>query len=117
MATERTRRVRPIDVLGGLCLVGTLALTSFVNAVRANDGETPNMSIDPSLVRRQAEAPTPVAEQPQIIHLNTRGYNYGPPPAEIEPAAIHYERGIAPTAPPAPAAPAPASAQDPTASR
>ena len=99
MATERTRRVRPIDVLGGFCLVGTLALTSFVNAVRANDGETPNMSIDPSLVRRQAEAPAPVAEQPQIIHLNTRGYNYGPPPGEIDRAAMGYETGAPPAAP------------------
>ncbi|MFK7896908.1 MAG: hypothetical protein AB8G23_13780 [Myxococcota bacterium] len=36
----------------------------------------------------------PAAEvQPGVIVLNTRGFNYGPPPAGIDPAAMRAEEG------------------------
>ncbi len=109
MAESKSQRIKGIDVLGLLCVVATLVLTSGVNAVRAEDGEEALMSVDPALVeardarRAQPSAPAAVPEEPQVIFLNTRGYNYGPPPGEIDPAAIRYEGEV----PAAPAAPAP----------
>lgn len=109
MATERVRRTRPIDVLGWFCLVGTLLLTSFVEAVPADESEEAMMSIDPALVT-PADPPVavpapPAAENaPRIVHLNTRGYNYGPPPGPIDDAAMRYEAPVRPGAPAAPAA-------------
>ncbi|MEM9175929.1 MAG: hypothetical protein AAGC67_11910 [Myxococcota bacterium] len=97
-----------IDVLGGLCLVGALALTSFVHAVRADDVEEALMSVDPTLVSPPA-APAPAApelSQPRVRPLNTRGYNYGPPPGAIDPAAMRQEAAMAPKPAP-PASPTP----------
>ena len=103
MATGRARRTRPIDVLGWLCLVGTLLLTSFVEAVPADESEEAMMSIDPALVAPAAPPPAaPPAAAPHVVHLNTRGYNYGPPPEEIDEAAMRYERPAGPGAPPSP---------------
>ena len=104
-----------IGTLSGLlCLGMTLALLPIgVSAVRAGDGTESLMSLDPLLVEGQAEStlPKPVAPvitpaeagefvrpgsagtevQPGVIVLNTRGYNYGPPPATIDPAAMNHE--------------------------
>lgn len=105
MAVERKRRAGWIEVLGGLCLVGTLVSTSFVQAVRAEDPEAPLMSIDPGLADPAAPAAAPAvappeaAQPPRIIQLNTRGYNYGPAPREVDPAAIRFEGGPAPSVP------------------
>ena len=32
-----------------------------------------------------------VEVEPGVIVLNTRGFNYGPPPAELDPAALKAE--------------------------
>ena len=113
MANEQARRAGWVDVLGGLCLVGTLVLTSFVEVVGAEEPEAPLMSVDPGLEATVSPPPPaatpPAADSPRIIHLNTRGYNYGPPPGEIDPSAIRYEGDRAPAARPAPAGPGPAA--------
>lgn len=98
MTDEHARRTRPIDVLGSLCLIATLLSTSFGVAVRADEPEEALMSVDPALV-----AP-PRLPAPRIVTLNTRGYNYGPPPGTIDHAAKRFER---PARPGTPAAPAP----------
>jgi hypothetical protein len=88
-------------------MVGLLSLG--VNAVRAGDGAEKLMSVDPLLVSGQAESaraavvipPGEVEEMiergsermevmPDVVVLNTRGYNYGPPPA-IDPAAMNRD--------------------------
>lgn len=104
MASKDVRRIRPIDVLGGLCLVSTILLTSWVDVSRADDAEEAVMSVDPTLVAPPAppaEAPSkaPARTAPTIVQLNTRGYNYGPPPGEIDRAAMGYETGAPPAAP------------------
>ena len=106
MAVERRRRAGWIEVLGGLCLVGTLVSTSFVQAVRAEDPWAPLMSLDPGLAGPAVPAAGPAAAPPEaaqppprIIQLNTRGYNYGPAPGEVDPAAIRFEGGFAPSVP------------------
>jgi hypothetical protein len=106
MTDEHARRTRPIDVLGWLCLIATLLSTSFVVAVRADEPEEALMSVDPALAAPPpAVAPSvPAAPAPRIVPLNTRGYNYGPPPDAIDDAAKRYER---PARPGTPAAPAP----------
>ena len=84
-----------------------------VRTVRAEDGAQALMSVDPALVAKEpanVEGPpvAPVAEptapdeavrpgsagtevQPGVIVLNTRGYNYGPSPSELDPAALGQE--------------------------
>ena len=106
MTVERRRRAGWIEVLGGLCLVGTLVSTSFVQAVRAEDPGGPPMSIDPGLAHPAAPAAAPAVAPPEasqpplrIIQLNTRGYNYGPAPGEVDPAAIRFEGGLPPSVP------------------
>ena len=104
MASEDVRRMRPIDVLGGLCVVATILLTSWVDVSRAEDADEAMMSVDPALAApavQPAEAPSeaPAQAPPTIVQLNTRGYNYGPPPGEIDRAAMGYETGAPPAAP------------------
>lgn len=98
MTDEHARRTRPIDVLGWLCLIATLLSTSFVVSARADEPEEALMSVDPALVG------PPRLPAPRIVTLNTRGYNYGPPPDAIDDAAKRFER---PARPGRPAAPAP----------
>ena len=106
MASESRRPLRPIDLLGGLCVVATLLLTSAVDVVRAEDGDEAIMSVDPALVAEQ-EPPMPQAAPseatpPRIVHLNVRGYNYGAGPGGIDPAAMRVERAPTPPAAPSP---------------
>ena len=102
----------------GACLS---LLPGGVRAVHAEDGAEVLMSVDPVLVSKQDErspsivpvmppathpAPTiPLGEeekaqqpggtgrevQPGVLVLNMRGYNYGPPPAALDPAALDRE--------------------------
>lgn len=106
MANGQLRRTRPIDALGWLCLVATLLSTSFVVAVRAGGSEEAMMSVDPALVA-PAAPPSPPAEAPtpRIVHLNTRGYNYGPAPGALDEAAMRFERLVRPETPPSPPSP------------
>ena len=102
-------------LVGLLCLGSTLAILPIgVSAVRAGDAAEALMSIDPLLVSGQPGAAKPTADvmpgmaaatdkdalqpgrpgvevQPGVIVLNTRGYNYGPPPTAIDPAAMERE--------------------------
>ena len=108
MAESKSQPIKGIDALGLLCVVATLVLTSGVNTVRAEDAAEALMSVDPALVlareanRAEPPAPTAVPAEPEVIILNTRGFNYGPPPGEIDPSAIRFE-GEVPSAPAAPA--------------
>jgi hypothetical protein len=97
---------------GLFCLAMTLLLLPLgVQSVRAEDGAEALMSIDPTLapIDLNADQPPRVAPmieadaalppgmpgieiQSGVIGLNTRGYNYGPMPAELDPAAIAQER-------------------------
>jgi hypothetical protein len=107
-------RTRPMDrittTMGLLCVLATLLLISpGVRTVRAEGGqETPSI-VDPVLEAKHevpAAAPAPAdqsvtpgeprAERPPGVRvLNTRGYNYGPPPGGVDP------RSLALDAPPA----------------
>ena len=84
------------DVLGAVCVALTLLLSGGVSLARAESPEEPLMSVDPALVtpaaEHQAAAPAPAAVAQGVIQLNTRGYNYGPPIGEIDPAAMALER-------------------------
>jgi len=100
--------------VGLVCLAMSLLLMpAGVRSVRAEDGEKALMSVDPTLVAGEpsnVEGPAvaPVVEaaaadeavrpgsagtevQPGVIVLNTRGYNYGPLPSELDPAALGQE--------------------------
>lgn len=107
---------RLADVLGFVCLIASLLLMSLgVRTARA-DGEALK-SVDPvrveaerqKAVAKPAPAPPPppdasaqkpglpaIEVQPGVIVLNTRGYNYGPPPSAIDPAAMRVEKGVDP---------------------
>jgi len=108
MAESKSQRITGIDALGLLCVVATLVLTSGVNAVRTEDADVALMSVDPALVearganRAEPPAPTTARAEPEVIILNTRGFNYGPPPGEIDPSAIRFEDEV-PSAPADPA--------------
>lgn len=115
MEARKTLWNRIGTLIGLLCLVMTLAILPFgVSTVRAGDEAETLMSVDPLLVAGQAETADPapfvapviapsdiegklrpgsagVEVQPGVIVLNTRGYNYGPPPATIDPAAMNHE--------------------------
>ena len=117
-APNRSPR-RVLDVLGLGCLIATLALLSGVRAVRAESPEPAAVSVDPVLVEYQAEKTVPAAPKPPkvegedrrkpgipaievspgVVVLNTRGYNYGPPIGEIDPAALSVEQRTAPQRP------------------
>lgn len=108
MAESKSQRITGIGALGLLCVVAALVLTSGVNAVRAEDADEVLMSVDPALVEAPgailAEPPAPAAApaEPEVIILNTRGFNYGPPTVEIDPPPVRFE-GEVPSAPAAPA--------------
>ncbi|HEB91310.1 MAG TPA: hypothetical protein ENI85_17170 [Deltaproteobacteria bacterium] len=100
-----------------------ILLPMGVRIARAGEGDAAIMSVDPELAARTtAEGPEPrptdavpvvapvlpadpddaLAERPGaagreirpgVVVLNTRGYNYGPPPARIDPAALGHESG------------------------
>ncbi len=101
---------RLLDFIGLGCLVLTFVLlSSGVRVAQAENSEETLRSVDPALV---AGLPTPtplptgikvepggkilpgtpaVEVQPGIIVLNTRGYNFGPPPGEIDIQAMRLE--------------------------
>ena len=109
---------RPLDFIGLGCLVLTFALLSGgVRVAQAENSEETLRSFDPALVAG-VPAPnlpptgikiepgaeilpgTPAVEvQPGIIVLNTRGYNYGPPPGEIDIQAMRLEGRTRPALP------------------
>lgn len=97
------------DVLGVVCVALTLLLSGGVSLARAESQEESLMSVDPALVESVVEreatpepapAPVPGAVAQGVIQLNTRGYNYGPPIGEIDPAAIALEHRPNPPASP-----------------
>ena len=101
---------RPLDFIGLGCLVLTFVLLSGgVRVAQAENSEETLRSVDPALMAGLS-APTPpptgikiepgaeilpgtpaIEVQPGIIVLNTRGYNYGPPPGEIDIQAMRLE--------------------------
>ena len=101
---------RPLDFIGLGCLVLTFVLLSGgVRVAQAENSEETLRSVDPALVAGLS-APTPpptgikiepgaeilpgtpaIEVQPGLIVLNTRGYNYGPPPGEIDIQAMRLE--------------------------
>ena len=111
------------DMVGLACLLGSLLLMSTgVQTVKADDEAL--MSVDPERIEAERQkaaaknrinavegtlpnAPTgadalkagvPAIEvQPGVVVLNTRGFNYGPPPAAIDPAAMGVEKGPKPS--------------------
>ena len=117
MRIESKRWRRLGDVLGAACLVATLSLLSpGVRLVRAEDEAL--MSVDPGLAaaaERAAAAPVAapaypvvpgsdvetarrpgvpgIESQPGVVVLNTRGFNYGPPPTPLSPEALRQESG------------------------
>ena len=119
MESETATFWNRIGTVGGLlCLASALVMLPVgVSVVRAGDEAEPLMSVDPSLVVHETDGigltlTQPVVEpavaaanavesvqpgrnaeevQPGVIVLNTRGYNYGPAPAAIDPAAMEQE--------------------------
>lgn len=115
MTRQQTLWNRLVTSTGFLCLGASFLLMSAgVETVRAEAGDETNMSIDPSLeaaLEEAEEAPKKVAPivdvndmealarpgiggvetRPGVIVLNTRGYNYGPPPGSLDPAALTVE--------------------------
>lgn len=109
---------RPLDFIGLVCLVLTLVLlSSGVQVAQAENSEETLRSVDPALVAGLS-APTPlptgvkvqpaaeilpgtpaIEVQPGIIVLNTRGYNFGPPPGEIDIQAMRLEDRTRPVSP------------------
>ena len=106
--TSSSRRL--LDFIGLGCLVLTFALLSGgVRVAQAENSEETLRSVGPALVAgfsAPTSLPTGIkiessAEiltgtqalevQPGIIVLNTRGYNYGPPPGEIDIQAMRLE--------------------------
>lgn len=110
-----SRRWIPVawSTLGLLCVLAMFMLSSLgVRIVRADEQEA-SMSVDPALVEGPPPAapvvepaPRPLSREPSaidragvpsievspgIVVLNTRGYNYGPPPAEVAPATAPPE--------------------------
>ena len=114
--TSSSRRL--LDFIGLGCLVLTFALLSGgVRVAQAENSEETLRSVDPALVAGLS-APTPpprgiksepgaeilpgtpaIEVQPGIIVLNTRGYNYGPPPGEIDIQAVRLEDRTGPASP------------------
>jgi hypothetical protein len=100
---------------GLICLAASFILMSAgVQAVSAEAGDETNMSMDPTLeaaLERAVKAPPKVAPivsiddkealarpgiggvetQPGVIVFNTRGYNYGRRPGDLNPAALNLE--------------------------
>jgi len=116
---------------GPVCLaIPLLLLPAGVRDVRADDGVDGRMSVDPALVssepaisKKAAAAPAVRAgdegqvllprparteASPEVVVLNTRGYNYGPMPLEPAPASIGSDSEMPPPGP----RPSPASDSD-----
>jgi hypothetical protein len=109
MSERRRLMDRVATVTGLFCVLVTFLLLSLgVRVVRADDREGTLMSVDPAL-EAKLEAPAPAAVpkgavdlerpgvpaaeiEPGVIVLNTRGFNYGAPAREIDPAAIGHEK-------------------------
>lgn len=112
---------RIVDAIGIACVVATLALVSWVRVAAADPSpDAALMTVDPVLTSPAPAAPAPariegpslppakvpvvadedrekvglpaVEVRPGVIVLNTRGYNYGPPVAELDAAALRFER-------------------------
>lgn len=109
---ERRRLISQMTTAAGvLCVVATVVLTSAgVRTVRAEGGPGTLMSVDPELEAKveappsapalPAPTPAPAPASPAtpgapsdsgIIVLNTQGYNYGPPPGQLEREALRHE--------------------------
>lgn len=108
MIERRRLRDRIATTLGALSLLATLLLISpGVHAVRAEGGELRVNGVDPALEvaapapvppaapKSVAPSPSPdaaVADLPSDVRvLNTRGYNYGPPPGGVDPRSMPRE--------------------------
>ena len=104
---------RVVIAAGLFCVAMTLLLLPLgLQSVRAENGAEAPMSIDPTLspidpnddqpprvvpmIEVADAAPSPgmagLEIQPGLIRLNTRGYNYAPMPAELDPAGIAEAR-------------------------
>ena len=117
MSLRATHWNRIASLVGLLCLGTTLVLLpAGIRVARADEGVELLMSVDPLLVAAEEVAATQPAAagpvvpgeggdeirpgvsarevQPGVIVLNTRGYNYGPRPAAIDPAAMQRESGM-----------------------
>ena len=108
MSLRATHWNRIASLVGLLCLGTTLVLLpAGIRAARADEGVELPMSVDPLLVAAEEVAATQPAAagpvvpgeggdeiRPGVIVLNTRGYNYGPRPAAIDPAAMQRESGM-----------------------
>jgi hypothetical protein len=91
-----------------------LLLSPGVHAVRADDSSETTIGVEPTAETRDAAkppvaamaapardakapdavepaGPSAVEVDPDVIVLNTRGYNYGPPPDQLDPAALRDE--------------------------
>ena len=82
---------RVVIAAGLFCVAMTLLLLPLgLQSVRAENGA------EALMIEVADAAPSPgmagLEIQPGLIRLNTRGYNYGPMPAELDPAAIAEAR-------------------------
>lgn len=114
MSLRTTLSNRIISLGGVVCLGMSFALLpAGVNVVRAEGGAEKLISVDPLLVATEPIVMTALPDEAApgsakgadeirpgvsaqetpsgVTVLNTRGYNYGPPPAEIDPAAMQRE--------------------------
>ena len=105
---------RLLTFAGLFCLTATLLLLpAGVRTVRAEDGAQGSKSVNPTPPSSESDVvePPPTAnvnppgkvdeagrpgrphseDRPGFISLNTRGYNYGPPPVEVAPAPVPDE--------------------------
>lgn len=106
---------RVVSVGGTLCVAATfLLLSPGVRIARAEDPPAPpqaSPAAAPSPAPAQAEAPkaspfvkaedveqarrpgvSGIETAPGVVVLNTRGYNYGPPPTPLAPEALEHEK-------------------------
>jgi hypothetical protein len=102
---------RLLTFAGLFCLTATLLLLSAgVRTVRAEDGAQVSKSVNPTPTSSESDIvePPPIAPmnpagkvdeadrpgrprsevRPEFVPLNTRGYNYGPPPAAVAPEPV-----------------------------
>ncbi len=105
---------RLLTFAGLFCLTATLLLLpAGVRTVRAEDGAQVSKSVNPTPPSSESDEiePPPTAPvnpadkvdeadrpgrphsevRPEFVPLNTRGYNYGPPPVEVAPAPVPDE--------------------------
>jgi hypothetical protein len=105
---------RLLTFAGLFCLTASLLLLpAGVRTVRAEDGAQGSKSVNPTPSSSESDIvePPPIAPEnpatkideadrpgrtrgevrPEFVPLNTRGYNYGPPPVEVAPAPVPDE--------------------------